>query len=393
MADSAAARKKIFRREKPAKKQVRAKRRSIGEMDTAFLLIVLILLAFGLIMVFSASYANALYYDHDSLLYIKKQGLFAVVGIVAMLLISKIDYRWYKKFVLPIYLFGLGLLVVVLFFEHNGARRWINLGPLGTFQPSEYMKLAVIIIFATMIAANYERMRTGYGFWPFFALLIPVVGLMMLEPHLSGTIIICAIAGVMMFVGGTKPKYFLLMLAALAAMVVAVILIKDVSYITSRIHNWLDPFGNENIHDKVWQTCQSLIAIGSGGIMGLGLGGSQQKYLYLPEPQNDFIFAIVCEELGLIGAILVITLFVLLVYRGFSIANQAPDKFGAMLAIGITVQIGIQALLNIAVVTNAIPNTGISLPFFSYGGTALLMQLAEMGILLNISRHSVIEKP
>lgn len=196
-----------------------------------------------------------------------------------------------------------------------------------------------------------------------------------------------------MFVGGTKPKYFLLMLAALAAMVVAVILIKDVSYITSRIHNWLDPFGNENIHDKVWQTCQSLIAIGSGGIMGLGLGGSQQKYLYLPEPQNDFIFAIVCEELGLIGAILVITLFVLLVYRGFSIANQAPDKFGAMLAIGITVQIGIQALLNIAVVTNAIPNTGISLPFFSYGGTALLMQLAEMGILLNISRHSVIEKP
>ena len=173
MADSAAARKKIFRREKPAKKQVRAKRRSIGEMDTAFLLIVLILLAFGLIMVFSASYANALYYDHDSLLYIKKQGLFAVVGIVAMLLISKIDYRWYKKFVLPIYLFGLGLLVVVLFFEHNGARRWINLGPLGTFQPSEYMKLAVIIIFATMIAANYERMRTGYGVWPFFCAADP----------------------------------------------------------------------------------------------------------------------------------------------------------------------------------------------------------------------------
>ena len=254
------------------------------------------------------------------------------------------------------------------------------------------MKLAIIIVFASLISANYERMKTGYGFWPFLAVLVPVVLLLILEPHLSGTLIICGIAGIMMFVGGTRPKYFLLMLGALAGLIVAVILIKDVSYMASRIHNWLDPFSNENIHGDVWQTCQSLIAIGSGGLMGLGLGGSQQKYLYLPEPQNDFIFAIVCEELGLIGAILVITLFVLLVYRGFSIANQAPDKFGAMLAIGITVQIGIQALLNIAVVTNAIPNTGISLPFFSYGGTALLMQLAEMGILLNISRHSVIEK-
>ena len=376
---------------KTVRKQVR-RRRKIGEMDAAFLLIVLILLAFGLIMVFSASYANALYYEGDSLLYIKKQGLFAVVGVAAMLLISRVDYRAYKKLVLPIYFLGIVLLVIVLFFEHDGARRWVDLGPLGTFQPSEYMKFAVIVTFAALVAVNCERMQTGYGFWPFFVVLAPVVLLLILEPHLSGTIIICAIAAVMMFVGGTRIKYFLLLGGALVGMIVAVILIKDVSYITSRIQNWWDPFGSSNIHGEVWQTCQSLIAIGSGGVMGLGLGNSQQKYLYLPEPQNDFIFAIVCEELGLIGAVLVIVLFVLLVYRGFSIANQAPDKFGAMLAIGITVQIGLQALLNIAVVTNAIPNTGISLPFFSYGGTALLMQLGEMGVLLNISRHAVLEK-
>lgn len=379
---------------KGARKQIRTKKRVIGEMDTAFLLIVMILLVFGLIMVFSASFANALYYEHDSLKYIKKQGLFAVVGVVGMLVISRIDYRLYKKFVIPIFVLGVSLLGIVLLFEQNGARRWLPLGPLGTFQPSEFMKLAVILVFAVFISSNYEKMGTfRYGVVPFAIVLAIVIGLMMLEPHLSGSLIIGGIGAVMMFVGGTKMRYFCALIPVAVLGIVAIIMLKDVSYMTSRIHNWLDPFSNENIHGEVWQTCQSLIAIGSGGVMGLGLGGSRQKYLYLPEPQNDFIFAIVCEELGLIGAVLVITLFVLLVYRGFSIANKAPDKFGAMVAIGITVQIGLQALLNIGVVTNAIPNTGISLPFFSYGGTALVMQLAEMGILLNISRHASLEKP
>ncbi|SCH28804.1 Cell division protein FtsW [uncultured Ruminococcus sp.] len=387
-------RKPLLQREKTVRKQVKTRKRSIGEMDTAFLFIVLILLAFGLIMVFSASYANALYYDHDSLKYIKKQGMFAVVGVVAMMIVSKIDYRLYKKFVVPIALLGYALLVIVLFFEHDGARRWIYLGPLGTFQPSEYMKMAIIVIFSVLISKNYEKMGTmRYGVVPFALILMATIGLVMLEPHLSGSLIIAGIGVIMMYVGGTKLRYFLMLLPIGALGVVGIILLKDVSYMADRIHNWLDPFSNSNIHGDVWQTCQSLIAIGSGGVMGLGLGGSQQKYLYLPEPQNDFIFAIVCEELGMIGAVLVITLFVLLVYRGFSIANQAPDKFGAMLAIGITIQIGLQALLNIGVVTNAIPNTGISLPFFSYGGSALLLQLIEMGIVLNISRHSVMEKP
>lgn len=379
---------------KNVRKQLHTKKRKVGEMDTAFLLIVLILLVFGLIMVFSASFANALYYEHDSLKYIKKQGLFAVVGVIGMFVISKIDYRWYKKFVIPIFLLGVVLLGVVLLFEQNGARRWIPLGPLGTFQPSEFMKLAVILVFAVFISINYERMGTfRYGVVPFAIVLGIVIGLMMLEPHLSGSLIIGGIGVVMMFVGGTKMRYFCALIPVAILGIIAIIMLKDVSYMTARLQNWLDPFSNPDIQGDVWQTCQSLIAIGSGGVMGLGLGGSRQKYLYLPEPQNDFIFAIVCEELGLIGAILVITLFVLLVYRGFSIANKAPDKFGAMVAIGITVQIGLQALLNIGVVTNAIPNTGISLPFFSYGGTALVMQLAEMGILLNISRHATLEKP
>lgn len=359
-------------------------------MDTSFLLIVLILLTFGLVMVFSASYANALYYRENAFEYIIRQGLFALVGVGLMLFVSRVDYRIYKKISLPAYLVGVVMLILVLFIgtARNNVRRW-----LFGIQPSEIMKLAIILIFAYLIAKNYEKMNTfRYGVMPFLILLSVVVVLLIMEPHLSGTIIVCGIAAVMMFVGGTKTRYFMMLIPIAVVGIVAVILIKDISYMVARVENWLNPFEQENIRGAVWQTCQSLIAIGSGGVMGVGLGESKQKYLYLPEPQNDFIFAIVCEELGMIGAILVIILFILLVYRGFSIANKAPDKFGAMLAIGITVQIGLQALLNIAVVTNSIPNTGISLPFFSYGGTALIMQLVEMGIVLNISRHAVLEK-
>ena len=281
---------------------------------------------------------------------------------------------------------------------------------------------------------------------------MPVLALIAIEPHLSGLIIIVCIAAVMMFVGGVRLRHMIAMVLVAAILLGSFMLIKSAmgggeeettgqavttvqaeettsstedstasqtgdstaseaaeedssdggffeSYQWRRIQNWLDPFGRSDgsgydtdITGEVWQTCQSLLAIGSGGIMGLGLGNSRQKYMYLPEPQNDFIFAIVCEELGLIGAILVILLFVLLVYRGFVIANRAPNKFASMLVVGITVQIGIQALFNIAVVTNAFPNTGISLPFFSYGGTALMMQLFEMGVVLNISRHTHVAK-
>lgn len=378
-------------------KQIRKKRRSsvlkkCGKMDPVFLILVFSLLCFGLVMLFSASFARAYYYEGNSFYYISKQAFYAVIGIAVMLIASRVDYHIFRKFSIFLYFFSFILLVIVLFMpgDANGIRRWINLGPFGQFQPSELMKFALITIFGSMIAANYSKMKTfRYGVVPFVLLLAPVVFLMYLEPHLSGIILMCSIAAVMMFVGGTRPKWFV-MLGILAGAALLYILLFKGNYMSGRAFYWLHPFSDTL--DKTMQTDQSLLAIGSGGFFGLGLGQSKQKFMYLPEVQNDFIFAIVCEELGVVGAIAVILLFVLLCYKGFEIASKSPDKFGALLCVGIVAQIGIQALLNIAVVTNTVPNTGISLPFFSYGGTALVMQLAEMGVVLNVSRHAMTQK-
>ncbi len=362
--------------------------------DTAFLIIILILLAYGIIMVFSASYPAALQKTGNSLHFISQHVLYVAIGIAAMLLISRIDYRLYRRFAYII--FGIALVLLILVAipgvgrKLNNARRWIYIGPIG-FQPSEIMKFAVIVLFSHLIAHYQKRMSTfKQGVLPFAAVLLVIAVLMMLEPHLSGTILIFGIGCIMMYIGGTKLRYFLAVGGLGVGAIAGIIAVKGVSYITERLQFWLNPFAD--INDKTWQTVQSLVAIGSGGLLGRGIGASRQKYLYLPEPYNDFIFAIICEELGLIGALFVIVLFVLFAVRGFSIASKAPDRFGFMLATGITVQICLQAVLNIAVVTNTIPNTGISLPFFSYGGTAIMMQLGEMGILLNISRHALMEK-
>ncbi len=362
--------------------------------DTAFLIIILILLAYGVIMVFSASYPAALQKTGNSLHFISWHVLYVAVGIAAMLLISRIDYRLYRRFAYII--FGIALILLILVAIPgvgrvlNNARRWIYIGPIG-FQPSEIMKFAVIVLFSHLIAHYQSRMNTfKQGVLPFAAVLLVIAVLMMLEPHLSGTILIFGIGCIMMYIGGTKLRYFLAVGGLSVGAIAGIVAFKGVSYITERLQFWLNPFAD--INDKTWQTVQSLVAIGSGGLLGRGIGASRQKYLYLPEPYNDFIFAIICEELGLIGALFVIVLFVLFAVRGFSIASKAPDRFGFMLATGITVQICLQAALNIAVVTNTIPNTGISLPFFSYGGTAIMMQLGEMGILLNISRHAFMEK-
>ena len=362
--------------------------------DTAFLIIILILLAYGVIMVFSASYPAALQKTGNSLHFISQHVLFVLAGIAAMLLISRIDYHFYRRFAYII--FGVALLLLILVAIPgvgrvlNNARRWIYIGPIG-FQPSEIMKFAVIVLFSHLIAHYQKRMGTfKQGVLPFAVVLLVIAVLMMLEPHLSGTILIFGIGCIMMYIGGTKLRYFLAIGGLGVGAIAGIIAFKGVSYITERLQFWLNPFAD--INDKTWQTVQSLVAIGSGGLLGRGIGASRPKYLYLPEPYNDFIFAIICEELGLIGALFVILLFVLFAVRGFSIASKAPDRFGFMLATGITVQICLQAVLNIAVVTNTIPNTGISLPFFSYGGTAIMMQLGEMGILLNISRHAFMEK-
>lgn len=359
-----------------------------NKVDPIFLILVFSLLAFGLVMLFSASFARALYENGNSFYYISKQGIFALLGVCAMFVVSKIDYHIYKKYAIPLFVVSFILLLLVLCTsgDENGIKRWIGLGPFGQFQPSELMKLAMIMVFSLLIAKNYNKMKTfSCGVLPFAIILLAIVALMYLEPHLSGIILMGCIASVMMFVGGTRLRWFGILLS-LAALALLYLLLFKGNYMTGRAFYWLHPFSDPQ--NNTMQTDQSLLAIGSGGVFGEGLGKSRQKFMYLPEVQNDFIFSVVCEELGIIGAISVILLFVLFCYKGFEIASKAPDKFGSMLCIGIISQIGMQALLNIAVVTATVPNTGISLPFFSYGGTALCMQLLEMGIVLNVSRHS-----
>ncbi len=288
-------------------------------------------------------------------------------------------------------------LVLVLFMPTvNGVHRWISLGPLGQFQPSELAKFSLVLVFAHLISLNFKRMDTfKYGVLPYILILSGMVGLLVCEPHISATVIIVLLAAVMLFIGGVRLRWFGLAFGAAGAVVAYLVLFSQkFSYASDRITAWLDPFSTASkaIMEDTWQTRQSLYAIGSGGLLGLGLGQSRQKYLYLPEPQNDFIFAIVCEELGFIGALIIIILFAMLVWRGIIICLKAKDKFGMLLGIGLVVQVGLQVVLNIAVVTNTIPNTGISLPFFSYGGTSLVILLTEMGIVLSISRTSAIEK-
>lgn len=363
-------------------------------MDLPFLVLVLTLVAFGLVMLYSASYAVALYRRNDAFAYIRPQLLFAAVGLIALYLASRVDYHIYHKLAWPMLGLSLVLLVVVLFMpEYNGCKRWIVLPGLGTLQPSEIAKFSVILTFSHIISLNHQRMkRFSVGVLPFAAILGVLAVLMLLEPHLSGTLLLFGIGAVLMFVGGTGMRWFALAggLGA-AAIAGAVILLPDlVPYAADRLSSWIDPF-SDPLGDG-HQTIQSLYAIGSGGAAGLGLGNSRQKYLYVPEPQNDFIFSILCEELGFIGACLVILLFVLLLLRGAVIALRAPDKFGALLTVGFVVQVVMQAVLNMAVVTNTIPNTGISLPFFSSGGTSLMMLLGEMGIVLSVSRQGLQEK-
>ncbi|MCY1712755.1 FtsW/RodA/SpoVE family cell cycle protein [Caproiciproducens galactitolivorans] len=366
-------------------------------LDMPFLFLVLTLLIIGLIMLFSASFANALYRHGSSYFFISRQAFFAVLGVAAMIAISYFDYHHLHKFAIPILLFSYMLLAIVLFMKPiSGVHRWISLGPLGQFQPSELAKFALILVFSHLISLNFKRMDTfRYGVLPYILILGSMTGLMVLEPHVSATVICVLLAAVMLFIGGVRLRWFGLAFGGAGAVVAYLVLFtKKFSYANDRIIAWLDPFSNASkaIMEDTWQTRQSLYAIGSGGLLGLGLGQSRQKYLYLPEPQNDFIFAIVCEELGFIGALIIIILFAMLVWRGISISLKAKDKFGMLLGIGLVVQVGLQVVLNIAVVTNTIPNTGISLPFFSYGGTSLVLLLAEMGVVLSISRTSAIEK-
>ena len=367
-------------------------------VDMPLVIITLTLLLFGLIMLYSASYVKGIYEKGDSLHYISNQVMYAGIGLAVMVVAAKMDYRIFKRYSKFVLLLAYILLVVVLFMPPiNYATRWIFLPtpthPIITFQPSEIAKFAVILVFADMIQKKGDRMKTLVdGVVPFAVILGGMALLLLMEPHISGTVIVFGIGVIMMFVGGTDYKWFVIgIVLVVVAGVCAVILEPSlVARAGGRITAWLNP--ESDLQGDGYQSYQSLLAIGSGGLFGLGLGNSRQKHLHLPEPQNDFIFAVICEELGFFGGMMVIGLFFALLIRGIYVASRAKDKFGAMLVVGIVSQISIQAFLNIAVATNTIPNTGISLPFFSEGGTSLTMLLAEMGIVLSVSRYANLER-
>ncbi len=374
----------------------RTRRTTRGKMDMVFFAMVILLMVVGLIMLFSASYAFAYYNYGDSYRFILRQAEFAVIGVVLMVLVSYVDYHWLAKFSLPWigYFASVGLLGLVLLLppmtEGFDYKRWIAIGGF-SFQPSEIAKFAIILLFSYLISKNHKKMKKfSYGIGWFLLLLGVICGLLVFEPHLSATVLVFAIGIILMIVGGIKLSHMAILGGVGVLGILLVVITGIVDYASSRFQYWLDPWADAS--GKGYQTIQSLLAIGSGGLWGRGLGNSRQKYLWVPEPHNDFIFSIVCEELGLIGAVCILIGFVVLIWRGVSIAMRAPDRFGALLSMGIIFQVGLQTTLNILVVTNTIPNTGISLPFFSYGGTSLVMLLCQMGIVLSVSRSSTVRK-
>ncbi len=376
---------------RPKGKIIKLPKFKMGKMDYQFLGIILILLSFGLIMILSASspvaFASSMT-GNDSFYYFKKQLMWAIIGGFLMFVTANYDYRRLKNFAKLALWGSVGLLILVLIpgigIVVNDARRWIQIGPIN-FQPSEVVKFGVVLFMAENLSKNYKVLKNFAGLMTYLVILGVFAGLIMLEPHFSCTMLILSSAAIMLFVAGARWKHIGLLAIPLA--LVVVVLVISAPYRLARVTTFLDPF--KDIQGEGWQIVQSLYAIGSGGIFGAGLGQSRQKYLNIPEPQNDFIFSIICEELGLFGAILVIALFAFLIYRGIKIAVNAPDLFGTLLVVGIISLIAMQSLVNIAVVTSSMPVTGMPLPFFSYGGTALAITMAEMGVVLNVSKYGL----
>lgn len=355
-------------------------------IDFTLLITILLLLSIGLIMVLSASSPSALSTTDSSYTYFYKQAIFAVAGLFMMWVISNIDYRFYQKYYKLAYIIAFLSLLAVLFIGKtiNGAKRWIYLTETLSFQPSEFVKLLMIIFYAGILVKNRDELnKYGKGFLKHIIMLAPIILLLILQPHFSASIVIIGIVSIMMIIAGCKFWHFL-STGAVVGIPGIIVLILTSSYRLERVVTFLDPWKDKE--DSGWQVIQSLYAIGSGGLFGAGLGESKQKYLYIPEPHNDFIFSILGEELGFIGCAIVIILFAIFIWRGILIAMKSPDMFGSLIAVGITIQVAIQVIINIAVVTSSMPATGMPLPFFSYGGTSLFILLCEIGILLNISK-------
>ena len=364
-----------------------------NQFDFIFFVIIIILLSLGIVMVLSASAPSAIAESGNSYSYVIKQLKAAILGIILMLIISKIDYRLYKKFYKAIYWISVLILLLVLIpglgLSSNGATRWIDLKFI-QFQPSELTKIGLIVFYAGYLADHKSELKS---FWkgfvkPLIYILPPIAILYFVQNHLSASVVIGAVTCVMMIMAGCRLLYFVIAgLIGALVMTVGIIALQATGkggFRIKRIMSFMDPWADAT--EVGWQAVQGLYAIGSGGLFGVGLGESKQKYLYIPEPHNDFIFSILAEELGFVGCVIVILLFAIFIWRGILIAIKSPDMFGSLLATGITTLIGVQVIINIGVVTSSIPNTGMPLPFFSYGGTALLILLCSCGVLLNISR-------
>lgn len=356
-------------------------------IDFPFLILVLLLLAVGLIMLYSASFAQSEYDTGyvSSTRYFQKQAVCAAIGMAAFCLFSRIPVQVWFRLAWPLYVLSIVLLLSVLVVgeEVNGARRWINVAGL-QFQPSEIAKFTMILLYARLTRSyGSETKKFRFGVLGFGAALLGILVPLALEKHLSAIMLMGMVAVVMMFVAGTRARW--LLAGAGAAVVFVAVYVSFMGYAGDRISAWLHPEADPG--DTGYQILQSLYAIGSGGLFGLGFGKSRQKYLYLPFQYNDYIFAVICEELGFVGAVSIIALFSGLILRGYWIALRARDRFSTVLAAGLITLIAVQTILNLCVVTNLLPSTGISLPFFSYGGTALAVNLGEMGIVAQISRY------
>lgn len=365
-------------------------------MDYSLLFIVLFLLGFGLVMVYSTSYYEANLEYGDSAYFLKKQVFATILGLISMMVVANIPYHFWERFAVIGYIVSVVLILLIIPFgrESHGAKRWLYIGPL-SLQPAEVAKLCMILFLASMICTMGKQIRFRKGFWTVMLVPMPIaLMLWRITQNLSSAIIVVGIAVLMLFVSCPDYKrFFLLALAAAAAGVVIVFTIvkmaeasqaDNLDFRGARILAWLDPEAYAS--GKGFQTIQALYAIGSGGVLGKGLGASMQKLGFLPEAQNDMIFSIICEELGLFGGYAVIIMFIMLIWRFMVIANNAPDLFGALLVVGVLGHIAIQVILNIAVVTNTIPNTGISLPFISYGGSSVMFLLIEIGLVLSVAR-------
>ena len=373
-------------------REKRKKQKPLRYYDYSLLFLIIFLLCCGLVMLYSTSSYYGFTRFNDSAYYVKKQIFATVLGVIGMFILSMIPYQFWMKFATLAYIVAFGLCVAVIFIgrEAKGQSRWLQIGPL-SFQPSEFAKLATILFIATVIYKTSSKLSSLQNLVKIGALAIPIV-LPILYNNLSTAIIVAGIVVCMLFVASPKYKYFVALAAVGAAGVAMVIAIAmsggEGGYRLERVQIWLDP----SSHEKGYQTLQGLYAIGSGGLFGKGLGESMQKLGFIPEAQNDMIFSVICEELGLFGAVCVIIVFILMLWRLMVIANNADDMFGALLVVGIMSHLSIQVVLNIAVVTNTIPNTGISLPFISYGGTSILFLLAEMGLALSVARGIKLER-